>query len=322
MTGRKGGSIWWCVGLALLACGKKGAAGAADAGDDDRLGLNPWCTVSSQPAGARVLVAGRERGLTPLKTRLEALHKNTVRVELDRYFPEKGVLEPNAHELTELSFVLRPAARVRLETIPPGATVAFQGDVVLSKTPGVTGPLPPGPVELVVTLPGYVGLPVHFDLLELTETPRTTALTPGVKLIVTSAPLRADVSLDWVLVGRTPLDVYAPPKGKHVLKVSKTGWSTITRPIADPKGTEFFSVTLIDLELGEARRSVAAARNEWEKASLALVRLQNDANEAADRSPGMVRRLAADEKVQENRLEAVETAEQALRALESRRAQE
>jgi hypothetical protein len=123
--------------------------------DLQTLGLRPPCAISSIPPGARVLVDGKERGVTPLETRLAAGAKNRVRLELAGYFSEERVLEPNANERSALELELRRGGRVVVTSTPPGARVSLtiappEGDpMVLAKTPGPTATLEPGPTEQI-----------------------------------------------------------------------------------------------------------------------------------------------------------------------------
>lgn len=48
---------------------------------------------------------------------------------------------------------------------------------------------------------------------------------------VTSSPVGAEVRLDGVVAGRTPIAVTIPAGGKHQLTVSQQGWSTFQRSL-------------------------------------------------------------------------------------------
>lgn len=315
--------LWLADARKRCAAGEPAAPAplaAPVSGDDRGLGLDPFCAVTSTPSGGKVFVGDEERGVTPLRTRVKAIQQNIVRVELDGFFPERLTVEPNANEETALAFTLRPASRVRVTSEPPGATVSVGGEVVLEKTPGLTGPIQPGPAQLVLTLAGHVAVQKALTLTEA-EASVDATLVPGVKLAVSSTPPGADVRLDGVRVGVTPLDVYGPARGKRTVVVSKPGWSSVTRVVSNPRGTERVTVTLADVELAEALRRVAQARGASEQAGLALVRLQNEASESAEKVPAALqRRISASDKVVEEQAARLELAERALRELKKRRA--
>ncbi len=288
---------------------------------DDSLGLHPWCTVSSSPTGAKVFVDGGERGKTPLRTRLTAARNNTVRVELDGFFPESRTLEPNAKEATEVSVTLRPASRVRVTTEPAGAQVSIGGQVVIPQTPGISGPLEPGPADIVVTLAGYEQQQQRVTLAEQ-EAPLSFTLSHGAKVAVASAPPGAEVKVDDVVVGATPLDVYVSPKGKHTIVISKPTWSTVKRVLTRIKPGERVVVSLVDLDLVPARKRAMKARTIYGKAETTLAQLQAKAEATSNVTPALEKQLATAERVMEKASIELESAEVALKAVEERRASE
>ncbi len=264
--------------------------------------------------GAKVFVGDEERGVTPLKTRVKAIQKNTVRVELDGFFGESATVEPNTNEQTTLHFTLRTASRVRVSSEPPGARVSVGGEVVLEKTPGLTRPLAPGLTQLVVALPGYVAVQKPLTLASREEVMQAKLL-PGVKVAVSSVPLGADVRLDGVLVGVTPLELFAPRKGKQTIVISRAGWSSVTKVLSNPKGNEKLSATLVDMELADAKKNVDRARVALDTVSLSLVRLQNEDTVSA----ALKRRISVEEKLLEERAAQLESAERALKAVQASR---
>jgi hypothetical protein len=63
--------------------------------------------VSSEPAGARVLVNGREVGVTPLALHDVAAGSRVVRVEADGYDPWSAAVRVVADQETQVSVTLR-----------------------------------------------------------------------------------------------------------------------------------------------------------------------------------------------------------------------
>ncbi len=315
---RRCGSSTTLDGGALTQTAPRPRSPRPAAGDDadDRLGLNPWCTVTTKPVGAHVFVNDVDHGKAPLRIRVKAVQRNTVRVELDGFFPDSRVVEPNTNEETEVFLELRPASRLSITTDPPGAQVRVKGEVVLALTPGTTGPLEPGPVDVLITLAGHEPLQRPLTLGS-TEEKLEVTLTPGAKVAVTSTPPEAEVRLDDVLVGVTPLDLYLS-KGKHTVVVSLPGWSTVKKVFTKVKSGERLDATLVDVELAGFKRKVAQARKDYDKANTTLERLQSKVEHSAQPEK-LERDLEKTEAAMEKTSVRLEKAEAALHEAEADR---
>ncbi|MFZ5442862.1 MAG: PEGA domain-containing protein [Myxococcota bacterium] len=277
------------------------------------LGLRPPCRVSSIPAGARVFVDGKERGVTPLETRLAAGQKNTLRLELAGYFTEERILEPNANERTSVELELRQGGRLVVTSEPPGARVSVGGQLVLAKTPGPTATLEPGPTEVLVTLEGYEP---QVKQLEVTreDTPLEVQLEPGVLFPIDSTPAGADVRLDGHLVGVTPLQLFVTAGRKHVIEVTKERWSTAKHTLAKPKPGGHLEVTLTNLVVAPLAKEVERARAVYDKTNAVLEKLQ--ARVEYQSTPSLERQLTKAEKDMERAATRLEQAEAKLREAE------
>jgi hypothetical protein len=284
----------------------------------DPLGLHPKCTISSNPAGAKVFIDDEERGVTPFETRLTAVQENHVRAELLGFFPETKVLTPNTNEQTTLSFELRAASRVRVKTEPPGASVVIGDKVALKATPGVTGPLEPGEVDLLISRAGYQAVTKHLTV-GTTEESLELSLVPGARVAVESTTEGAEVRLDGQLLGLAPLDVYLPPKGKHTLTVSKEGFSTVKKVFTKVGSSEHLVANLVDVQLATLRAKVKKMRAAYDQANLALEKLQQKRDTDPNPPAALLRKIDNAEKVMESTSSAYEAAESALRAAEESR---
>lgn len=283
---------------------------------NDSLGLHPEGTVDSKPPGAQVFINDVPAGVTPLRTRFNAGEKTSVRLELDGYFPVTRRVEVNAKQHLELSVVLDRGARVEVATEPPGATVRFDGGVVLAATPGATSLLPVGPAELVVALPGYVAERRQLEL-EPGAQDLAVKLSPGVRVPVSSTPPGAAVSVDGLPLGVTPLDVYVPKKGAHTIEVSLPPLTPVKRMLKAPKEGRPLTVKLVDQALAAAERRVTQAQAAYDKVNERLEKLQ--ASYEVYPTPAMEKKTAAAELEMEKAAAAVEKAEAALARLREER---
>lgn len=140
----------------------------------------------------------------------------------------------------------------------------------------------------------------------------------AVTVSVTSKPAGAEVSLDKQPVGVTPLELAVPAEGKHTLTVSRAGFSTVTRVLANPKDKQQVDVELVDLELAQLKKTLARVQAEHAKADARLQKAQERA--AAADSPKLAREVEAAEAAMEKAASALEDAEKALRNAEEARA--
>ncbi len=111
--------------------------------------------LTTEPAGARVLVNGVEKGVTPCTLERIREGEHTLSLRLEGYRPLTHTLTLTAGETAPLTFRLeRLPARLTVSTLPEGARVyvdgTFRGEADLT-----LADLPAGPHTLRVSLPGY-----------------------------------------------------------------------------------------------------------------------------------------------------------------------
>lgn len=306
------------------------AASAAEAGqvkpgkdlshlpEDPALGLHPLATVATVPSGATVFVNGQERGLTPLETPMTVGARNEVRVELAGYFTETRSQSPNAREHLVFSFQLKEAARLELSTTPPGARVLVGQAVIVDRTPGLADKLEPGQTDLLVLRDGYQPL---LQPVTLTSGEQRLALTlePGVKISVGSTPDQADVFVDGTWVGRSPLDVFVSPKGKHTIELKKEPFATASKMFTTVKQPAVFKVKLVDVERVAATQALARARARYDKLNDSLEKLQTRIEHMQTVPAKLEADLARMERDMEKAAGALELAEGKLKEVEEAR---
>jgi serine/threonine-protein kinase len=71
--------------------------------------VSPVLVVTSDPPGARVIVDGIGRGMTPATIKLLALGEHGVRVVRDGYVGEERTVRLSTRQPTTLNVELRPA---------------------------------------------------------------------------------------------------------------------------------------------------------------------------------------------------------------------
>lgn len=112
-------------------------------------------TVSSEPAGARLLVDGEERGVTPLTTQIMA-GNHPVELQLEGFKPWTTDVQVKANEPLSLGPVRLglPDGKLALRSDPSGASVSV-GGVYRGQTPVSLELRPDIAHNVVLTLPGY-----------------------------------------------------------------------------------------------------------------------------------------------------------------------
>lgn len=182
--------------------------------------------ISSQPERASIVVDGMDRGLTPITLFDLAPGRHHVKyrlagyVELDRYITvEEG--RPSQH-----SNVLEPEKGLLLvKSDPDGCEITIDG-VAMWMTPRLITSLDVKDVhKMTLRKPGYRA--ATFDIKFSGRTPlvreETLILDSGVLKIV-SEPSGAEVSVNGIVRGRTPVLVTDVPKGRATVKLSLAGF--------------------------------------------------------------------------------------------------
>lgn len=183
-------------------------------------------TLTTDPAGARVLVDGELVGTTPLDQFVIEAGEHELLLKADRYLDFPQSINITGREVQQqLALNLAPAwADVQIATEPAGASVLIDGEPA-GETPGSIEVLQ-GERVLSVQLPGFASAEqaliaeagVAQDLGVITLIPATGVLT------LNSEPSGANVSVNGEFAGQTPLDIELPPNRDHRISISKAGY--------------------------------------------------------------------------------------------------
>ncbi len=191
-------------------------------------------TITTEPAGAQVLLDGVVLGTTPLVDAELPPGLHRFELSADRHLGEVRELTVNGGgERQSLAAALTPDwAVVSLRTDPPGATVLVDG-VEAGTTPADID-VDSGEHELEVRLAGYnawsnrilvaANQPQQLPDIDL-------ALADG-RLELASLPSEATVNVDGEFRGRTPLSLRLAPGRAHRVTLTKPGYETATRELS------------------------------------------------------------------------------------------
>ncbi|TDI36541.1 MAG: PEGA domain-containing protein [Acidobacteria bacterium] len=212
--------------------------------EDQKNRLIGYIAVSTEPAGARVMVNGEFIGITnffPVE-----VHTGIARLEItleghESYIDEEFRIIPG--EIAPLDIPLtRTSARLPIITDPPGVEIVVDGTLV-GTTSGTLPPdlrsltgdldpnrlsapfdiaaLPIGLHEIELRLECYKPVRFPFNAEQPRDyTPQIIKLVESVgRVSITSNPTDARVFLDGILKGTTPLEIDKVCSGPHRLEV-------------------------------------------------------------------------------------------------------
>lgn len=194
--------------------------------------------ITSVPSGAYVYMDGVYKGRTPLT--LTSVSAKSHIIELDRagYYDWKSTVTvtPGVTRYVDARLTPLPSestGAIDVVSYPAGADV-FLDDKYQGKTPSAgvytISNVAVGSHTLRVALSGYQDYITTVSVSAATTSHVTAALQPGQpgttgSIAVTSSPSGADVYIDNVYKGITPLTVDGISPGNHAVRVALAGYS-------------------------------------------------------------------------------------------------
>lgn len=174
--------------------------------------------IASNPSGATVYLDGQRQGqATPIEMQLSP-GKYTVKVEKENFYTyeEEVVVDASKTKNVDADLV-RQIGKVVIETTPPGAK-AYIGDDLLGTSP-FTHDKPVGVYVMTLKKEGFRDKVIQATIaadetLQITE----ELVERSGSLKITTNPPGAEVHLDDVYMGETPLPIEKKP-GKYRLTI-------------------------------------------------------------------------------------------------------
>lgn len=181
--------------------------------------------VSSQPAGAELSIDGEKLGPTPVTVMLVP-GTHVARLAPPGQSATFFSFDTNGGT-ADVSFPLpAPSVTVLAVSDPEGATVTRDGSVV-GVTPVLLPDVPAGRHEFTFALNGYREHRTEIDLAAPAPVRISARLVPSsATLHVTTVPAGADVTVNGVPRGASPVDVTGVPEGESSLEISMPGYKT------------------------------------------------------------------------------------------------
>jgi len=197
-------------------------------------------SISSQPSGATVIIDGRDRGTTPVTLFDLAPGRHHLKYRLagygerDRFFStEEGPFVEKNEVLSEEKGLLL------LKTEPAGADIQIDG-VSVGRTPRLVTHLAVKDVYSVrFRKAGYQDqtISVRFDGRKPLVREEKLVLASGT-IDVMSEPSGAEVTVNGIVKGVTPIKVEGVPKGRATVKFHLDGFEDEVRELAINAGDQ------------------------------------------------------------------------------------
>ncbi len=181
----------------------------------------------------RLLVDAEEVKVDAANTALVKRGMRSMLIKTERYLPYETELDVAGFgALQKLDAVLQPAwADVFLDSLPQGAQVQVDGQVV-GMTP-LSAELVQGERSIELSLAGYKLRQLSFVITAgVALTPEVIALEPNDgRLLLSSQPAGATVSVDGTFFGSTPVDIVLTSGQDHKIHLNKPGFKKVKRTI-------------------------------------------------------------------------------------------
>ncbi len=211
----------WALGLLALG------AVAADS-------VKPRVNITSQPEGATVIVDGQDRGTTPLTLFDLAPGRHHLKYRLAGYEERDRFFDMSEGPFIEKNEVMvEQKALLLLKTEPEGADIAIDG-VSVGQTPRLITQLAAKDSYVVrFRKAGYQDhtINIRFDGRRPLVREERLVLASGT-LDIMSEPAGAEVTVNGIVRGQTPLKVTGVPKGRAVVKFHLEGFEDEVRELA------------------------------------------------------------------------------------------
>jgi formylglycine-generating enzyme required for sulfatase activity len=187
-------------------------------------------SVDSTPSGAKVLLAGKDSGKTPMKMDVDS-GRYVLEIQDDIYLTWSNEIDIRDGEITRINQNLTPNyGTLDVQVTPNGAQILIDGK--LSGKAPTQLKLSPGTHKIEVTQNGFVSLTQDsvFITQDQTETLKGTLEQKVGTLRLVTNPMDANITIDGKDYGQTP-NVISLPEGTYKLKLSKKDFYEVEETI-------------------------------------------------------------------------------------------
>ena len=191
-------------------------------------------SVTSQPAGATVIVDGRDRGVTPLMLFDLTPGRHHLKFRLAGYCERDRFVDTTEGPFVEKNEVLvEEKGLLLLKTDPPDCDILID-NVSVGRSPRlVTNLAAKDTYRVKFRKPGYLDqtVSVRFEGRKPRVCEAKLVLASGT-IDVMSEPAGAEVTVNGIVRGTAPVKVTGVPKGRAVVKFHLDGFEDETRELS------------------------------------------------------------------------------------------
>ncbi|NLB69005.1 MAG: PEGA domain-containing protein [Lentisphaerae bacterium] len=194
--------------------------------------------LTSEPSGAAVIIDKAAAGATPLATTVEP-GNHLIEVKSANYEPYVMNVNATGMPLAEHITLVPVTSCVLIKSTPPGAKITLDGSSI-GETPRLLPELQIGSYRVEMSLEGYK--PQRLDLNVTSGRPQRLNIelaSSSATLDVTSEPIGAEVTVNGILRGTTPVTVEKIPEGSSTVIVTAEGYETYQEQVSLEAGDKF-----------------------------------------------------------------------------------
>lgn len=212
-------------------------------------------SFASDPAGAKVVIDGEVVGATPLVDLEVKPGEHKVEITADRYLPNQQSMEVEGrHVQQSLAVELTPAwSLVTLSSNPPQARILVDGDEQAATPSSVE--VMQGKRRISLAMTGFKDWHQVLDILPNTpvQLPEVVLEAVDGMIRISSTPSNANVTVDDVFRGKTPIALEIEPGREHNVQLFKSGFQAMKRSVLIESGQERQLAVQLRPVLGEIR---------------------------------------------------------------------
>jgi AAA+ ATPase superfamily predicted ATPase len=215
-------------------------------------------SIGTDPPEASIRIGDRWAGRSPVVGVAIPVGRRVLVIEREGYKPVTDTLSLlSGVPLDTLYTLTRIIGTVEVSSLPPGAAVMVDGQSTGLTTPAVLSDLSATRHEVEVSLPGYESARENLEVLG--DSSQAVAFHLSKKtgsLSIVSQPSGADVYIDGVLVGTTPLIEPVIDYGAHRLRISKPAHQVYEQDMVISNPSDKVDVDLAQLPPGKVVFSI------------------------------------------------------------------
>ncbi|WP_320170686.1 PEGA domain-containing protein [Maridesulfovibrio sp.] len=218
--------------------------------------------VTSEPAGATVLINGESVGNTPLSLPEFEYGDYRLKLVLDRYLPvTREFTLPKGGKINISESLVSEFGNIEIASEPAGASVFLDGKKI-GVTPYTASDVKRGKHSIKLSLSRHGGYSETVDVPSGGSIKVFGKLSVNVGgLVVTSTPSGASVYLNGKKVGKTPYKSGDIANGSYKVKLMLNKYNDLTKTVSVPRG----DVYRLKVKLKQKEVS-SKVEKEWERA--------------------------------------------------------